>query len=81
MRSLRWLGAAALILALTVPDAMGAPRSNSGTAPRAKVKRAAQFIDNAGRMDVNNLDMVVTNHGSIAYNLITGNGGLVFPKG
>ncbi len=82
MRSLRWLGTAALILSLSVPDAVAAPRSSSGPAPRAtKVKRAAQFIDNAGRMDANNLDMVVTNHGSIAYDLITGNAGLIFPKG
>ena len=82
MRSLRWLGAAALIVTLSAPDAMGAPRGSSGTAPRAtKVRKAAQFIDNSGRMDANNLDMVVTNHGSIAYDLITGNAGLIFPKG
>jgi hypothetical protein len=32
-------------------------------------------------MDANNLDMVVTNHGSFAFDLITGNAGLVYPKG
>ncbi len=31
-------------------------------------------------MDVNNLDMVVTNHGSLAFDF-TGNAGLVYPKG
>jgi len=32
-------------------------------------------------MDVNNLDMAVTNHGSIAFDLITGNAGLIYPRG
>ena len=82
MRSLRWLGAAALIVTLSAPEAMGAPRASSGSIPRpTKVRRAAEFIDNAGRMNANNLDMVVTNHGSIAYDLLTGNAGLIFPKG
>ena len=82
MRSLRWLGAAALIMTLSAPEAMGAPRASSGSIPRpTKVRRAAEFIDNAGRMNANNLDMVVTNHGSIAYDLLTGNAGLIFPKG
>jgi hypothetical protein len=39
------------------------------------------LIDNDDRMDVNNLDMAVTNHGSISYDLTTGNAGLVYPKG
>jgi hypothetical protein len=53
-------------------------------APRHRVaapKRAATIIDNNDRMNVNNLDMVVTNHGSISYDLITGNAGLIYPKG
>jgi hypothetical protein len=32
-------------------------------------------------MNVNNVDMVVTNHGALAYDLITGGPGLVYPKG
>ena len=32
-------------------------------------------------MDANNLDMSVTNHGSFAYDLTTGNAGLVYPRG
>lgn len=43
--------------------------------------RAAAIIDNDDRMNVNNLDMVVTNHGSLAYDLLTGNAGLIFPRG
>ena len=33
------------------------------------------------RMDANNLDMVVTNRGSVAFNLENGGPGLVYPKG
>jgi hypothetical protein len=32
-------------------------------------------------MDANNLDMIVTNHGSFAFDLLTGNAGLIYPKG
>jgi len=49
----------------------------AGRAPH----RAASIIDNGSHMDVNNLDMVVTNHGSVAFDLVTGNAGLVYPKG
>jgi hypothetical protein len=40
-----------------------------------------QDYDTDTRMDVNNLDMFVTNQGSFAYNIGTGNSGLIFPKG
>lgn len=42
---------------------------------------APALIDNTARMDANNLDMFVTNHSSFAYDLITGNAGLFYPKG
>ena len=32
-------------------------------------------------MDVNNLDMFVSNHGNFAYDIVTGNAGLIYPKG
>jgi hypothetical protein len=38
-------------------------------------------LDNQRRVDVNNLNMFVTNYGSWAYDLSTGNSGLVYPKG
>ncbi len=83
MRTLRWVGVATLVVLLAAPEAWGAPRA--GYAPQksrnAKVRRAATIIDSNDRMDVNNLDMVVTNHGSISYDLETGNAGLIFPKG
>ena len=40
-----------------------------------------QIIDNMTWFDVNNIEMVVTNHGSFGYDLETGNAGARFPKG
>ena len=80
MRSVKWVGVAVLAVALAAPEAWAAPRAGSAARTRTP-HRAGATIDNTGRMDVNNLDMVVTNHGSIAYDLITGNGGLIYPKG
>jgi hypothetical protein len=39
------------------------------------------IIDNAKRIDVNNIAMIVTNTGSFAFDKTTGNSGLEFPKG
>lgn len=81
MRTMRWLAAAGLILFLVVPEVIAAPRA-TGRLPRTpSVRRAATIIDNSSRMNANNLDMVVTNHGSIAFDLLTGNAGLIYPKG
>ena len=85
MRSLRWVGLATLLVFLGAPDAMGAPKpgySHSPKKPRVvPVRRAATVIDNTTHMDKNNLDMIVTNHGSLAFDLENGLGGLVYPKG
>ena len=42
---------------------------------------AALNIDNFTRIDINNIDMFVTNHGSFAFNLPASDAGLIFPKG
>ena len=49
----------------------------------ARLASPAQVLslDNQRRVDVNNLNMFVTNYGSWAYDLSTGNSGLVYPKG
>lgn len=83
MRTLRGVVLATLVLFIAAPDVLGAPRAGA-PAPRpkgTKIRRAAAIIDNNDRMNVNNLDMVVTNHGSISYDLETGNAGLIYPKG
>lgn len=56
------------------------PIAPPASAPRVPSLAGAIF-DNSSRMDVNTLDMAVTNHGAIAYDLLTGNAGLVYPKG
>jgi hypothetical protein len=80
MRFLGWLGAASLIVTLAASDAMATAKAGVGSS-RSKPHRSAKNIDNTAHMDANNLDMVVTNHGSFAYDLLTGNAGLIFPKG
>ena len=42
---------------------------------------AVADVDNNTRIDINNIEMFVTNHGSFAWDITTGNSGLVFPKG
>jgi hypothetical protein len=72
-----------LFVAILVTTAF-LPRPVAGrpsTPERHSVARSSTIIDNDDRMDVNNLDMVVTNHGSLAYDMPTGNAGLVYPKG
>ncbi len=80
MRFLRWLGVAGMILTLAASDAAAAVKPGVKPSRRAP-HRAAATIDNSTHMDANNLDMVVTNHGSFAYDLVTGNAGLIYPKG
>ena len=55
-----------------VPDAMSIRGERAGKAGK---------IDNAGHCDVNNMDFVVTNHGSLMYDIPTGNPGLIYPRG
>ncbi len=82
MLRLRVILTASVLIAATLAGA--APAGAAGTAPAARDRRPARapsIIDNDNRMDVNNLDMVVTNHGSFGFDLINGNAGLVYPKG
>jgi hypothetical protein len=75
MRRLRTALLAGLaVLVLAAPALAGVPRVQ-GLAP------VPQNIDNATHFDGNNLDMVVTNHGSFAFELESGNSGLYFPRG
>lgn len=73
-----WIAATAP--ALLAPNAAARTPSATGTRTGGP-NRAPAIIDNTARMDANDLDMVVTNHGSFAYDLMTGNAGLVYPKG
>lgn len=45
------------------------------------VVASSRWIDNSTRADANYVDMFVTNHGALAYDLINGASGLIFPRG
>ncbi len=72
--------AAALVLALApvlaAPALAGRPIRTQSTHPPI-----VQVLDTGTKLDANQLSMFVTNNGSFAYDLGTGNAGLEFPKG
>jgi len=77
-----WTMTAVFVMVWTMtvlcPYAMaGSPRGN-GIRPPAP---APAIIDNDTRIDANLIDMFVTNHGSFAWDLTTGDPGLTYPKG
>jgi hypothetical protein len=78
-----WL-ALVLGFALGGPAAVvqGGPAVRRSAAP-ARIQREsrAQGIDNLRRIDVNTINMFLTNYGSFAWDLTSGNAGLVWPKG
>jgi hypothetical protein len=80
MVRLRWLLLAVLVAALAGPALSEKPAQEgnpAGMGPGAKLG----VIDNTTWIDANNVNMVVTNHGSFAYDLTTQDPGLEFPKG
>jgi hypothetical protein len=65
---------ASLVLTLSLPlAAFGAPR------PAAPAR--AQSYDIGRRLDINNLNLYVTNFGNVGYNAEFGSDGLFFPRG
>jgi hypothetical protein len=82
MRSLRWLWLASLMFLVVVPDALGTPPTTyPRPVSRSKYHAAGTTLDNSTHMDLGNIDMFVTNHGSLAYDLTTENAGFIYPKG
>lgn len=75
---MRWLRITALMglvgLMLAVPQLKAGP-------PALWDIATPQSIDNDTHVDVNNIDMFVTNHGSFGWDLVTGDPGTTFPKG
>jgi hypothetical protein len=74
-------GVALVLLALLAPEAIAKATAGSGYVRQQQPRRSAASTDNAGRMDANNLDMFVTNHGSFAWDLSTSGPGLLYPSG
>ncbi|HET7498393.1 MAG TPA: FlgD immunoglobulin-like domain containing protein [Candidatus Eisenbacteria bacterium] len=70
-----------LFLAITVlahaPSALAVPLPGLAR----PTEHSASLFDHDDHMAVNQLDMLVSNHGSLAYDIATGNGGLVYPTG
>jgi hypothetical protein len=80
MSNLRWL--VLVVLAIAIAGAAAAerpkePGESDGPDPRYR----PMIIDNTTWIDANNINMVVTNHGSFAYDLTTQDPGLEYPKG
>ena len=75
MKTLTWIGLIALLLAGV--SALALPPRGSGFKPSMR----PYVIDNDTHIDANLIDMFVTNHGSFAWDLITGDPGLTYPKG
>ena len=82
---MRWVGriaTVALVLVMaTGQEAAAAVKSGTASSIKKSIRRASQSLDNAGRMDANNIDMFLTNHGSFGWDLATSQPGLRFPKG
>src|SRR5215470_2319755 len=74
----KWAVGIAALLALAVPARSWAVPPQGGGAHGS---RGAQTFDSSRRIDVNQLNMWVTNFGTIAWDVTTGNAGMVYPKG
>lgn len=78
-----WLALAvvSLTVASVAPSGAGVP-TRRGASPFGiqKPVRVTSY-DSDRRIDVNNLNMWVTNYGSFGWDILTGNAGLVYPKG
>src|SRR5258706_12951590 len=80
-----WL--APVVVALSVvtagPAAAGQPSAGRRAVSPLGITRPSHIEGNDSdrRIDINNLNMWVTNYGSFAWDILTGNSGLVYPKG
>lgn len=65
------------VLCCLLPLSLGA--GDAGAAPSAA--SSTLIRDDGAHMDVNDLDMFMTNYGSFCYDVNGGNAGLIFPRG
>jgi hypothetical protein len=80
MKRFSWLVAVALIL-LVGMSVLAEPPKDAGWFDRNQPRYRPMIIDNNTRIDANNIEMIVTNHGSFAYDLTQQDAGLWFPRG
>jgi len=75
--------------AVAIGGAAEAAKPNARNATNRRVTRPASVqapsrvasIDNVRRIDINTINMFMTNYGSFAWDLTSGNAGLIWPKG
>ena len=91
--NMRLYGLVLAALSIVCGASMAEPGSGRHVAPRSVVKRRpgharilrderVQVLDQSRRIDVNNVNMFVTNYGTFANDIENqGNAGLFFPKG
>jgi len=77
MKKLRLAGVVALCLVITSLALAEQPGKRTGADHRYR----PTIVDNTSFIDANNIKMLVTNHGSFAYDLPNQDAGLWFPKG
>lgn len=68
----------ATLLVGFAPAALAARRANLESSPSPRVR---DVMDINRRIDVNRINMFITNFGSFGWDLTTGNPGLIYPKG
>lgn len=71
-----WLIAASVTFLISIPLLGATP---AGAAPHSRL--SATIFDNDDRMNINTLDMALTNHGSICFDLLNDVAGLKYPNG
>jgi hypothetical protein len=81
MRTMKLFGAVAILLLFAASEASAAAKPGAAGRRVPVPRRAAKTIDNNDRLAVNLLDMYVTNHGSLAYDLQNSASGLFYPRG
>jgi len=80
MKKLSWSMSMALVLLLAVSVLAEKPK-DAGSFDRFNARYRPMIIDNTSFYDANNIKMIVTNHGSFAYDLTQQDAGLWYPKG
>jgi hypothetical protein len=75
------IGAAMVLLLWPAPARPAAPRAARAPGASPEAVNRVETLDIPRRIDVNNINMWVTNFGSFAWDLSTSNAGLIFPRG
>src|SRR5262245_44834197 len=75
------LAVVCLTAAIAVPAWSGVPQRRGAKPFGIQGSQRTTVNDQDRRIDVNSINMWITNYGSFAWDIATGNAGLVYPKG